>query len=95
MSEYNMVMESEVSTVLAEYKPEKRKHKEYQSEAELEQELINNLQEQGYEYLRIHNTHDLEDNLRVQLEKLNESFSFRMRNGEDFSVRRLWGILRE
>lgn len=38
----------------------------------MERELINNLQEQGYEYLPIHNQHDLEDNLRIQLEKLNE-----------------------
>ena len=29
------------------------------------------MQEQGYEYLQIHNAHDLEDNLRIQLQKLN------------------------
>ena len=66
-----MIAESEVSTVLAEYKPDDKKYKAYQSEAELEHELIQNLQEQGYEYLQIHNTHDLEDNLRIQLQKLN------------------------
>lgn len=66
-----MIAESEVSTVLAEYKPEDKKYTAYQSEAELERELIRNLQEQGYEYLQIHNAHDLEDNLRIQLQKLN------------------------
>lgn len=66
-----MIAESEVSTVLAEYKPEDKKYTAYQSEADLEHELIQNLQEQGYEYLQIHNAHDLEDNLRVQLQKLN------------------------
>lgn len=71
MSKFNMIAESEVSTVLAEYKPENKKHTAYQSEADLERELIQNLQEQGYEYLQIHNVHNLEDNLRIQLQKLN------------------------
>ena len=66
-----MIAESEVSTVLAEYKPDDKKYTAYQSEAELERKLIQNLQEQGYEYLQIHNAHDLEDNLRIQLQKLN------------------------
>lgn len=66
-----MIAESEASTVLAEYKPEDKKYTAYQSEADLERELIQNLQEQGYEYQQIHNAHDLEDNLRIQLQKLN------------------------
>lgn len=70
--EYNLIIENTDSTVLAEYKPVERKNREYQSEADLERELIQNLQEQGYEYLQIHNLHDLEDNLRLQLEKLND-----------------------
>ncbi len=71
MSKFNMIAESEASTVLAEYKPEDKKYTAYQSEADLERELIQNLQEQGYEYQQIHNAHDLEDNLRIQLQKLN------------------------
>ena len=71
MSRFNMIAESEASTVLAEYKPDDKKYTAYQSEAELERELIRNLQEQGYEYLQIHNAHDLEDNLRRELQKLN------------------------
>lgn len=75
MAKMNLIVENSDSTVLAEYKPVARKNREYQSEADLERELIQNLQEQGYEYLRIHNPHDLEDNLRTQLEKLN-NFKF-------------------
>lgn len=44
-----MVAESEVSAVLAEYRPENKKYAAYQSEAELEHELIQSLQEQGYD----------------------------------------------
>ena len=36
MNRYNLVAESEYSTVLAKYKPKSRKSHEYQSEAELE-----------------------------------------------------------
>lgn len=72
MTNLNLIAESKYSTVLAEYKPAPRENKEYQSEADLERELIQNLQEQGYEYLPIHDQHDLEDNLRLQLEKLND-----------------------
>ena len=67
-----MVMQGGESTVVAEYTPQPRKAEAYQSEAELENELIRNLQEQGYEYLRIHSKTDLEENLRKQLEKLND-----------------------
>ena len=67
-----MVMQGGESTVVAEYTPQPRKAEAYQSEADLENELIRNLQEQGYEYLRIHSKTDLEENLRRQLEKLND-----------------------
>ncbi len=72
MSQYNMVMQGGESTVVAEYTPQPRKAEAYQSEADLENELIANLQEQGYEYLQIHSKTDLEENLRKQLEKLND-----------------------
>lgn len=48
----------------------------YQSEAELEQKLIENLQAQGYERLTIKSNDDLYKNLKIQIEKLNNiSFS--------------------
>lgn len=75
MSKFNIVAESSESTVVAEYTTEKRSNEPYQSEADLEKELIRNLCEQGYEYLPIHEENDLKKNLRKQLELLN-NFEF-------------------
>lgn len=75
MSKFNIVAESSESTVVAEYITEKRSNEPYQSEADLEKELIRNLCEQGYEYLPIHEENDLKKNLRKQLELLN-NFEF-------------------
>lgn len=48
----------------------------YQSEAELEKQLIENLVSQGYERLIVHSNEELYANLRVQIQKLNHiSFS--------------------
>lgn len=44
----------------------------YQSEAELEKEMIDNLVSQGYERLIIRTSNDLFDNLRIQIERLNK-----------------------
>lgn len=75
MSQYNVVMEMSNSTVVTEYEPLKRNSAEYQSEAALENEFIKQLTEQGYEYLKIHDSSTLINNLRKQLELLNE-YSF-------------------
>ena len=53
-------------------KPSKIKEAAYQSEAELEKEMIANLVDQGYEYLKVQTNEDLYRNLKVQLEKLNQ-----------------------
>jgi len=71
MSKYNVVMEMSNSTVVAEYEPLKRKSDSYQSEAVLEKEFIRMLTEQGYDYLEIHEQDTLVENLRTQLELLN------------------------
>lgn len=75
-STYKSVAEFSDATVVAEYFEtygKKRVRSEaYQSEAELEKEFIRMLGEQGYEYLQIHNEAGLIDNLRKQLEKLND-----------------------
>lgn len=60
------------STVVAEYDPPARKEKSYQSEAELEKGLIAQLQKQEYEYLPVKTEADLVNNLRAQLERLND-----------------------
>ena len=67
----NLIAESNQSTVVAEFIPSKKRAEHYQSEDALEKEFIAQLQKQAYEYLKITNNDDLKDNLRTQLEKLN------------------------
>lgn len=71
MSAYNIVSVDNESTVVAEYFPEYRVDKEYQSEAQLERDFIKRLQGQGYEYINVPNEAGLISNLRRQLEALN------------------------
>ena len=72
MSIYNIVASTDEATVVSEYIPDKSARSEkYQSEADLEREFIRQLEAQGYEYLNIHSEKELIDNLRAQLEKLN------------------------
>ncbi len=75
MPYFNIVAETNENTVVTEYKPIAVRSENYQSEAALEKEFIKMLGEQGYEYLKIHTEADLIDNLRKQLEKLN-NYSF-------------------
>lgn len=72
MCKYNVVMEMQNATVVSEYEPEKKRSDAYQSEAALEKEFIRMLTEQGYEYLQIHDSETLVNNLRYQLELLND-----------------------
>ncbi|MFD9788305.1 type I restriction endonuclease subunit R [[Kitasatospora] papulosa] len=62
---------SDHSTVVAEYEPDPETSDRYQSETELEKELIRQLRGQGYEFLAITSEADLVANLRAQLEALN------------------------
>lgn len=71
MNSISIMSENDNSTVLAEYKPLDRVATSFQSESTLEKELINTLVEEGYEYLPIHSENELIQNLRNQLEKLN------------------------
>ena len=72
MPYFNIVAETNENTVVTEYEPVKKRSDAYQSEAELEQEFIRLLCEQGYEYLPIHTEEDLIQNLRTRLEDLND-----------------------
>lgn len=83
MNSFEIVASSSESTVVNEYKPEKRKSTDYQSEAELEQDFIERLKSQGYEYITIKSEQDLIDNLRTQLEKLN-NYTFFDKEWTDF-----------
>ena len=71
MSTYNIVSSDNASTVVAEYAAEYRAGKDYQSEAQLEQDFIKRLSEQGYEYISVTDEAGLVLNLRYQLETLN------------------------
>lgn len=72
MSIYNTIAEANDYTIVASYEHSIKTAEHYQSEAQLEAELIRMLGEQGYEYLPIHTEKDLIDNLRKQLERLND-----------------------
>ena len=72
MSYFNIVAQSTENTVVTEYEPVKTRAGSYQTEADLEKEFIRLLTEQGYEYLKLHHGNDLTENLRTQLEKLND-----------------------
>lgn len=76
MEEYKIIIQQNESTVVAEYKSDLQRQKEYQSESDSEKELIKQLRSQGYTFLDIHNNNDLVLNLKHQLERLNHySFS--------------------
>ena len=72
MQANDIVSENPQSTVVAQYERTTPRAEAYQSEAELEQGMIAQLQRQGYEYAHIHHEDELIQNLRLQLEKLND-----------------------
>ena len=71
MSRYSLVLSSDDMTVMDEYTPEVQNRTSYQSEADLEKDMIQRLASQGYEYPDIHNINEALVNLRVCLEELN------------------------
>jgi type I restriction enzyme R subunit len=72
MSDYKTIAESKNFIVLDKYAPEWKVAEGYQSEGDLEREFIQDLQNQGYEYLPGLNTPEaLLANVRVQLRTLN------------------------
>jgi len=86
---YNLVAQNPTSTVVAKYPPEgvsevrEKRAEYYQSEDALEKAFIKQLELQAYEYLPITDAKALEDNLRTQLEKLN-NYSFTSSEWEQF-----------
>ena len=66
-----LISENPQSTVVSKYEYKPSSRTAYQSEAQLEDALIAQLQAQGYEYLDIHTSEEMEANLRKQLEILN------------------------
>ena len=72
MVDYKIIVEQEHQTVMAHYEVEAKPAEGYQSEAKLEEALIKQLQEQGYEYVQVKDEVGLLKNLRHQLELLND-----------------------
>lgn len=73
MSEYKAIAESNNFIVLDKYSKEWKVAESYQSEGDLEREFIQDLQNQGYEYLPYLNSSEaLLTNVRIQLQALND-----------------------
>ncbi|EIW9953592.1 type I restriction endonuclease subunit R [Campylobacter upsaliensis] len=73
MKSLKLLAQNTTSTIAVEFTPSKRQNSSYQSEAQLEKELIATLQAQGYEYAKITDEKSLESNLRAKLEELNST----------------------
>jgi type I restriction enzyme R subunit len=72
MTQYKTIAESNNFIVLDKYKKEWKEVTSYQSEDSLEREFIQDLQNQGYEYLpALNNPQAMLANVRVQLQSLN------------------------
>ena len=88
-NKYDLVAQNPHSTVVAEYTPEygarEKRTEQYQSEAELEQAFIEQLELQAYGYLAVTSEEGLKQNLRKQLEKLND-YTFSDSEWEQFFV---------
>ncbi|MDD7766590.1 MULTISPECIES: type I restriction endonuclease subunit R [Anaerococcus] len=88
VSKYNASTIAEMNNgiVLANFKKDlKARETSYQSEAELERNLISNLISQGYERLFVKSNKDLYKNLKIQIERLN-NISFSSSEWERFLV---------
>lgn len=66
------IMELTNGIVLSSYEKTDQVREKYQTEKELETEMIENLVSQGYQYIKCRNMEDLKANLKVQIESLNK-----------------------
>lgn len=88
MSDYKTIAETKNFIVLDKYASEWKAAEGYQSESDLERELIQDLQNQGYEYLPNLTTPDaLLANIRAQLQTLN---NVQFSNGEWLRLVETW-----
>ncbi|MBC2857046.1 type I restriction endonuclease subunit R [Cetobacterium sp. 2A] len=72
MTEYKSITETNNFIVLDKYTKINQQGASYQTEADLERELIQDLENQGYEHLlNLNSTEEMLKNIRVQLETLN------------------------
>lgn len=81
MSDYKTIIESNNFIVLDKYTKDWAVAEGYQTEGDLERELIEDLINQGYEYLpELKNSDAMLSNIRVQIQSLN-AVTFQMVNG--------------
>src|SRR5699024_1405193 len=90
LRKYDPIAVGGESTVVAEYEADANAEASYQSESQLEQELIRLLESQAYDYLPITSQSQLEDNLRTQLEGLNK-IEFSNAEWDQFFMERIAG----
>ncbi len=88
MNKFSLVAENTNSTVVGEFTPAVTRATSYQSEADLESAFVKLLETQAYDYLQIKSEADLTNNLRTQLEKLN-NYQFSDTEWEQFFVTKL------
>ena len=70
---HEVIAETNEGILLAEYQPEYRTDREFQSEADLERQLLTDLVNGlNYERLAIHTSAELLENAKIQIEKLNK-----------------------
>ncbi len=72
MNQTKPIVESKNFIILDKYTKIEQETASYQSEADLEKELIQDLQNQGYEYVDVNTPQKMLANVRVQLETLND-----------------------
>ncbi len=73
MGENKTIAELTNGIILSEYKSiVDRTINTYQTEADLEEKLLLDLSNQGYERVKIHSSEDLYKNLKIQIERLND-----------------------
>ena len=85
---YDLIAFGGEQTVVVEYVPDPRLQTSYQSESQLENDFIKQLESQAYEYVTITSEQDLVQNLRTQLESLN-SYTFTDAEWERFFTERI------
>ncbi|MBT0826287.1 HsdR family type I site-specific deoxyribonuclease, partial [Campylobacter lari] len=67
----DLITQNDNTTIVTEYKFTPKELKAYQNEEDLEKFLIKELELQGYEKLELNNILELENNFKLQLERLN------------------------
>lgn len=72
VEQYKNIAEFQDATVAMTYQPIAKNATSYQSESQMEERLIAQLQAQGYDRPAIHTESELISNLRIQLQKLND-----------------------